>query len=383
MAVALRPDIRSSFSGDDRLFGAVYLLVCPVSEPAERRYGIRASFPPGVISFERLASHRWRLRRYFNLHAVFAVQRSVSMTDPKSRLPREARVASRRMPLGVILGTIASVATIAAFGFFVFDRLNAATPIPATPRPRESTSPSAPIATPPTLEPLLAIHTGNPVEKVIEAAGSSIASHAIPGAPEWVEQLFVHGNYAATVLVSPTKKITLYSVLVCDRSLAPTFTTPSKTTVTLMAKPISQAESSKTGDRDQNDRPLFYLDGGTGNSLGQLIEVSVDQPRSGNGNRGYLIGINRACGDTAFRGLATAENREYRGNIREAPADLNAFRERTPANFYAEVAGDFTINQDGTVDLRPVDSGDTVVGVLASPFIHDLPVEFLSQAGAG
>ncbi|MET4703972.1 hypothetical protein [Frigoribacterium sp. UYMn621] len=302
------------------------------------------------------------------------------MTDSKSRLPAGQATAPRRVPVGAILGAIASVVTIAGFAFFLVDRLNAATPTSATPRATGTSSASSPTTTPPTTEPLLSVHTGYPVAKVIEAAGTPIAKRVIPAAPEWSQQLFVSGSYAATVLVSPDNTIALFSVLVCDPSLAPSFTTPSQTRVTLMAKPISRAEQSTSGDGAQNDRPLFYLDGGTGGSLGQLIEVSRDQPRSGNGNRGYLIGINRACGDTTFRTPATADNGEYRGSISDAPADLRAFRERTPANFYAEVSGDFSINEDGTVDIRPPDSGKTVSGVLASPFIQDLPQEFLSSA---
>ncbi|QNE47326.1 hypothetical protein F1C58_10740 [Glaciihabitans sp. INWT7] len=302
------------------------------------------------------------------------------MTDPKSRLPSQPAKPPRRVPVGAILGAIASVVTIAGFAFFIVDRLDAATPNSATPRPAESSSSPSPARTTPIQEPLLSVHTGYPVQKAIEAAGSPMSTRAIPGAPEWSEQLFVRGSYAATVLVSPDDTIALYSVLVCDPSLAPSFTTPSQTRVTLMATPISRAEQSTSGDAARNDRPLFYLDGGTGSSLGQLIEVSRDQPRSGNGNRGYLIGINRACGDTVFRTPATPDNREYRGSVGDAPADLLTFRERTPANFYAEVAGDFSINEDGTVDIRPSDSGETVVGVLASPFIQDLPEDFLAGA---
>lgn len=300
------------------------------------------------------------------------------MTDPKSRRPGQDAITQRRVPMGAILGIIASIVTIAAFGLIIFDRLNS-----STTSGTRTTVPSIPSSTLPPPDPMLAIHAGYQVEKVIEAAGSPIVSRALPGEPGWVEQLFAHGSYAATVLVSPTNKIVLYSVLVCDRSLAPTFTTPAHTRVTLMGVPISRAESATPADQGLNNRPLFYLDGETGNSLGQLIEVSVDQPRSGNGNRGYLVGINRACGDTAFGSKTNSENNGYRGSIDDAPAEIQAFRKKTPANFYAEVIGDFSINNDGTVDIQPQDNSATIVGVLASPFIHELPAQFLSQAGSG
>ncbi|WP_173923352.1 hypothetical protein [Agromyces sp. Marseille-P2726] len=221
------------------------------------------------------------------------------------------------------------------------------------------------------------IHVGFPAARIDELFGGPIATRVLDGKLGWVEHTYARDSVAATAVVDDSGITVLYSVLVCEPDVAAPFQTPSGSTVVLQEPPIGQSESWDS-EEDPNERSLYYLEGGTGSSLGQLIEESVVPQASGHGWKTHLVGINRACGDTLFLTPETPTAFEYFGTLEDAPADLVAFRERTPANFYTEIADDYRITEYGVIDF--FGAGGEALGALASAYVHDLPPGFAEDS---
>ena len=224
------------------------------------------------------------------------------------------------------------------------------------------------------------VHVGQPGANLDEIFGDAIKSEPVPGDQNWVQKTYVRQDVASIAVIDESDQIILYSVMSCLANANLKVTTSSGTTVTLQGPSIADAESAPDANFDPNERQLYYLEGGTGSSLGQLIETSVDQVRSGNGWRSYLIGINRACGETGFGVDGDPGTFEYFGVISDAPDKLRAFRASTPANFYTEVSDVFAVTDDTMITWSsPSEQGPA----LASPYNNDLPGDFKAQYWAG
>jgi hypothetical protein len=220
------------------------------------------------------------------------------------------------------------------------------------------------------------IHVGYQSSAIAEVLGEPIKLQKLDGGAKWVQQTYVKDDAAVSAIVDENGVIQLYSLMVCAPQSNLRIGTFSGTTVTLQGPSIAHAEKVDGDEGDLNDRALVYVDGFTGSSLGHLIEKSVDQTRSGNGYRSYLIGINRACGETDFMDSGEPGGLSFIGGTDEAPDDLRHFRESHPANFYTEVAGDFGVQDDSTISIF---GAATVTGGLAAPYIFDLSEEYLAQ----
>ncbi|TFB65030.1 hypothetical protein [Cryobacterium sp. Hz9] len=246
-----------------------------------------------------------------------------------------------------------------------------------TPQPE----PAPPVLASATALRAASIHVGQPGSNLVEIFGDPIKSEPVPGDQNWVQKTYVRQDVASTAVVDTSDQIILYSVMSCLPNANLKITTSSGTTVTLQGPNIANAESAPDADFDPNERQLYYLEGGTGSSLGQLIETSVDGVRSGNNWRSYLVGINRACGETGFGVDGDPGTFEYFGALSDAPETLQAFRKTTPANFYTEISDDSTVTDDTMVTWWSPNPGQGPA--YASPYNNDLPDDFKSQYWAG
>jgi hypothetical protein len=124
------------------------------------------------------------------------------------------------------------------------------------------------------------IHVGQPAVNVEEVFGAPIKSEVVAG-----DQILGAEDLCAPRRHRDRGRRCQRSLMSCLPNANLKITTSSATTVTLQGPSIASAESAPDVDIDPTERQLYYLEGGMGSSLGQLIETSVDQIRSGNGWR--------------------------------------------------------------------------------------------------
>jgi hypothetical protein len=221
------------------------------------------------------------------------------------------------------------------------------------------------------------IHVGFSESAIEAELGAAIKEEPLSGDLGWMQKTYARDDVAVTAVIDSDGDIRLYSLLLCHDESNLRIETPSGTTVVLQGPALSHVETDEGDESDLNDRALHYLDGFTGSSLGHLFEESLDQPRSGNGWRQYFIGVNRVCGETGFMS-GGGGGISYFGPTETAGTEIRNFRDREPANFYTEVADNVAVTDDTSFVFRTPD-GDVAVPY-GSPYIHDLPSDWLSNA---
>ncbi|GAA1955470.1 hypothetical protein [Agromyces allii] len=271
-----------------------------------------------------------------------------------------------------VLGTLVALGTLVGFGLQWVQAPDSggSSAAPTEPEPPPESTPTS------TAERLASVHVGAPSARIEEILGLPVNSRELDGGPGWTQQTYAADELSATTVTDESGSIVLLSIMSCTLGSDIEVTTPRGTTVVLQGPAIASAELASDGTVDDaaNDRLLWYLDGGTGSSLGQLLEQSTMQPASGNGWKSYLVGINRACGSTTFTYTQTG-TLQYFGTIADAPEDLESFRTSRAADFYTEILGDYSISEYTTITFS-TPNGE-VGEATAAPYIHDLPPEFL------
>lgn len=219
---------------------------------------------------------------------------------------------------------------------------------------------------------------GYSLEHFVKQLGPPTIVRGTDTSGKFVQNIFVRRDYSILAVSRPDGEVAIFSVMSCDRSFAPTLSTPAGSTVRLQSVPLKEAEDLPEENFDSSyieGRAYSYAPAVTGSGLDQLVEGYEGQSTASM-NRGYYYGVNGACSDYKSA-LNVGSDILFFGSADQMPGAVASTRQRLAANFYAETYGlyDYALNDGGQL------TGDGDDSLFLSPFRFDFPAQLLPLNG--
>jgi len=159
-----------------------------------------------------------------------------------------------------------------------------------------------------------------------------------PARPEMgvTERLYVEKDYVVETLATADGQTTLFSVLSCNPSFKPTFSSGGGP-ITLQNEPLAAL-------MPERNPHVFYRVPGTAGGPEFFFEM-IDDVAGYTNYRGSGYGVNSRCGP-----LPSQDVQDFEGGANGAPQGIAEYRATTPANFYVETYGRSLLGINGEAE---------------------------------